>query len=594
MLLSRFWYLFLSVTAAAAVGAALLAQGIINRQSDLQVSDQLRRDRLELEAVLRLEARSRLDRIAFITVDGKVGEVLQKARGVQEPDQLWKLNGQLKEALRGHIDRLAEVAAGGGTVEERRQRVTPAIAIAVDGSGRIIAQLGPLEMNRPGTGLGTFPLVRRAMQGYVRDDVWLYDRRVYRMAARPVIYQGEYVGAIIHGYRYDRSFAQTLSENLGDVTIAFFYGTDLLASYSPPSQTRAPSETQLAAPLRTVLDEPKFAKGERTSAIELQGGGLAVYSQVTGSAAFANVGYAIARPRKLLGSPKELFENASSQEVKALPFVALIGGAVGLAVLGLLFVFLERDVPLRRLLRKLADVSKDERDRLIITEWRGLARKIADQVNLAIDRQVEKAASQAPSSKKKINLDEILGPTPGEQGADAFFSFANDVQGTSDARSGTAEEVPEAPPPLDAPPQSPKRDLPPPAPKPGTPKGPPPPPPAVRGRAAAATDTTKAAAPTEHILPVATTATVRETFDEATVELFDEAEHFKQVYEQYIKTRKECGESVDGISFEKFLVTVRKNRDQIIAKHNAKAARFAVYIKEGKAALKATPIKKSV
>jgi hypothetical protein len=606
MLLSRFWYLFLAVTAAAAVGAALLAQGIINRQSGLQVGDQLRRDRLELEAVLRLEARSRLDRIAFITVDAKIGEVLQKARGVQAPEQLWKLNGELKEVLRGHIDRLAEVAAGGGTDAERRQRVAPAIVIAVDGGGRIVAQLGPLEMNRPGTGLGTFPLVRRAMQGYVRDDVWLYDRRVYRMAARPVIYQGEYVGAIIHGYRYDQSFAQTLSENLGDATIGFFYGTDLLASYSPPSQTRAPSETQLAVPLRAVLGEPKFARGERTDAIELKGGGLAVYSLVTGSAAFANVGYAIARPRKLLGSPLELFENATSQEVKSLPFVALFGGAIGLAVLGLLFVYLERDVPLRRLLRKLSDVAKDDRDRLIITEWRGLARKLADQINQAINRQVEKAALQSPTPKKKINLDEILGPTPSEQGAGAFFSFAQDGPGASDGGSRAAEEVPEAPPPLDEPPASQKLDLPPPPPphRPGaspqgpsiTSKGPPPPPP-PRGRAASSTDTAKAAAPsTEQALPVpvATAPTVREPSDAEGAEPFDEVEHFKQVFEEYIKTRKDCGESVDGISFEKFLVTVRKNRDQIIAKHGAIAARFTVYVKEGKAALKATPIKKSL
>ena len=30
-------------------------------------------------------------------------------------------------------------------------------------------------------------LVKRALQGYLRDDVWVYDRRVYRVAARPVM-----------------------------------------------------------------------------------------------------------------------------------------------------------------------------------------------------------------------------------------------------------------------------------------------------------------------------------------------------------------------------------------------------------------------
>lgn len=592
MLLSRFWYLFLAVTAATAVGAAWLAQGIINHRSDLQVADQLRRDRLELEAVLRLEARSRLDRVAFITVDAKVGEVLQKARGIQDPDKLWKLNGHLKEVMRGHIDRLAEVAGGGGTVEQRRERVAPAIAIAVDAGGRIIAQLGPLEMNRPGTSLATFPLVKRALQGYIRDDVWLYDRRVYRMAARPVIYVGEYVGAIIHGYRYDRAFAQTLSQNLGDATIAFFSGTELLTSFSPQSGADSAIEAQIAAPLREVLNEPKFLKGERTDPMELQGGSYAVYSLVTGSASNSNVGYAIARPRKLLRSPEQLFENASREEVRALPFGYLISGAIGLALLGLLFVFLERDLPLRRFLRKLSEITNDERDRLIITEWRGLSRKVADQINQAIDRQVEKSAETAPSSRKKINLDEILGPIPSEPGSDAFFTFASGEQRPAEPSADAAPLV--APPP--APPQSQKHDLPPPPPKPGaSPVGPAaakPPPPPLPPRGRTASEQRVVTAPLTPQSQSAEGAVGRESAEEAGVEAFDEEAHFKQVYEQYLKTRKDCGESIEGITYDKFLVTIRKNRDQIIAKHNAKSARFTVYVKEGKAALKATPIKK--
>jgi hypothetical protein len=595
MLLSRFWYLFLAVTAAAAVGAALLAQGIINRQSDLQVGDQLRRDRLELEAVLRLEARSRLDRVAFITVDGKIGEILKTAKSVSDPDKLWNINGQLKAILRGHIDRIAEALPGTGPLAERREKVAPAIVFAVDSGGRIIAQLGPLEMNKPGTGLGTFPLVRRAIQGYLRDDIWLYDRRVYRMAARPVIYEGEYVGAIVHGYRYDRAFAQTLSENLGDVTIAFFYGTDLLASYSPPAQTNAASEADLSAPLRDVIADAKFAKGERTNPIALKESGLAVYSLVNGSASAANVGYAIARPRKLLASPQALFENASSQDVRGLPFASLIGGAIALTALGLLFIFLERDMPLRRFVRKLTEIAHDERDRLIITQWRGIGRQIADHINQAIEKQVQKAAQIAPGARKKVNLDEILGPAPGEQ--DGFFAFAKGQSANAIDTLG-GDTFPEPPPP----------DIPPPPPKPGSSvqagSAPKPPPPRQRGKAVppppsagfspppSASVGGRAAPPVaDQAVPIAT-ATIRDTVDESASEAFDEDQHFRQVYEQYIKTRKECGESVDGIEFEKFLVTVRKNRDQIIAKHNAKAARFTVYVKEGKAALKATPIKK--
>jgi hypothetical protein len=72
----------------------------------------------------------------------------------------------------------------------------------------------------------------------------------------------------------------------------------------------------------------------------------------------------------------------------------------------------------------------------------------------------------------------------------------------------------------------------------------------------------------------------------------DEEAHFKEVFEQYLVTRKECGESTEGLSYEKFSVTLRKNRDQILSKHEARAVRFTVYVKQGKASLKASPIKK--
>jgi hypothetical protein len=73
---------------------------------------------------------------------------------------------------------------------------------------------------------------------------------------------------------------------------------------------------------------------------------------------------------------------------------------------------------------------------------------------------------------------------------------------------------------------------------------------------------------------------------------FDEGAHFREVYQQYLVTRQKCGEPVDNLTFEKFGVTLRKTRDQIVEKHGARAVRFTVQVKEGKAALKAQPIKR--
>lgn len=67
--------------------------------------------------------------------------------------------------------------------------------------------------------------------------------------------------------------------------------------------------------------------------------------------------------------------------------------------------------------------------------------------------------------------------------------------------------------------------------------------------------------------------------------------HFRDVYEKFIATKEECGEPTAGLTFEKFEKTLHKNRDAIVSRHGAKSVRFTVYVKEGKAALKATPIK---
>ncbi|HKU38442.1 MAG TPA: MXAN_5187 family protein [Polyangiales bacterium] len=595
MLLSRFWYIFLAVTAGAAAGAALLSQGIINARTTEQVSDQLRRDRLELDAILKLEARMRLDRIAFITVDNKLGASLKQAAGVNDEKTLAKLASDAKEALRGHVARVLE-AAGGDT---KGGDLAPDLVLAVDSAGRIIGQLGSLEANPPGRSVATYPFVARALRGYLRDDVVVYDRRVYRVAARPVLHGGEYVGAIVHGYKFDNAFVERMTEGLGGASVAFFYGTNTLASFTPAN---APVLAEIAAPLPEALKDEHFLKGERTAPIELKSGGRAVYSLLVGGAALAGVGYVIARPMQLMASPLDLFENASQQDVQALP-LPLLGGAVALlAILGLLSIYLERDRPNKALLGKIQEVSKGDRDRLIVTEWRGVYRKLADAVNQAIDKSVEKAAEMAPSSKKKANLDEILGPTPAAS-TEPYFGFADNAP--AKPKAAAPAPAPAAPAPAPAPAAKPA-----PAPiaaapqPPAAARAPEPPKPAALPQPAAPKP---AAVPVPKVMPKlgavpapAPANTVVAAPEPAAAVVastpaadgFDEATHFREVYAEYLTLRRECGENSDGLSYDKFENTLVKTRDQVLSKHPGKGVRFTVYVKEGKAALKAAPIKK--
>ena len=577
MVLSRFWYVFLAAAAAAAIGAALLGQAVINARSDDALADALARDRAMVDVMLRLEARSRLDRIAFITVDAKLGGLLRQAQGVADEKKLRELGGQVKEVLRSQVSRMVEAGREGGA-NENAAELEPDIAFALDGDGRIIAQLGPLEQNPPGASLATFPLVKRALQGYLRDDVWVYDRRVYRMAARPVMSGSEYAGAIVHGYRLDKGLSEKLAKNLGGATFTFFHESQLLGTSIPSGVQNAPQAGELAPVVAKAQRDPKFARGGSSEPVTLQSSGHAVIAPVQGTAAGAGVGYAIARPRKLITSPEQLFEQASQDEVKALPMPMLVGGAILLAAIGMLFVYLERDRHMKRMFKMLGEIASNQRDRLIVTEWRGKYRTLADRINQAIDKEVEKAGSSAPSSRKKANLDEILGPTPESTGT-PFFGFASADEPAPEPKPTPLAAAPS--PPRNVTPEPPARPRAPAAaasaPLPPTPAAAPPRPPAA------------APAPPPPVAKLAPAAPPAAAGDG---NAFDEDAHWHEVYDLYVATRRQCGEPVDNLSFDKFSITLRKTRDQVVEKHGAKSVRFAVHVKEGKAALKAQPVKR--
>jgi hypothetical protein len=67
--------------------------------------------------------------------------------------------------------------------------------------------------------------------------------------------------------------------------------------------------------------------------------------------------------------------------------------------------------------------------------------------------------------------------------------------------------------------------------------------------------------------------------------------YFKQVFDQFIAVKKSCGESIAGLTYDKFAEKLVRNRDELRSKSGCKEVRFTVYVKDGKAALKATPVK---
>jgi hypothetical protein len=68
-------------------------------------------------------------------------------------------------------------------------------------------------------------------------------------------------------------------------------------------------------------------------------------------------------------------------------------------------------------------------------------------------------------------------------------------------------------------------------------------------------------------------------------------DHWQAVYREFLDVREQCGEPRHGIPYERFRQKLEKNRDQLVAKYGCRTVRFQVYVKDGKAALKASPVR---
>ncbi|MFW5876061.1 MAG: hypothetical protein ACOCXM_04945, partial [Myxococcota bacterium] len=409
MLLSRFWYFLLAAAFGAALTAALLAQVIFNRQYDGDLANELVRDRVEVELWMRLDARSRLDAIAPVAAHGEVRDALRKGSRRKERHVDPGDRRGLEKTLRSLNKQLDEMQGD--------------LLFALDGKGVIVAQLGSSEPP-PAAGLGATPLVRKALTGFVRDDVWIYNGQIYRMAARPVIDRGRYVGALVHGKQLNDQFAQKLGERVPGASVGFFRG-DRIAAAHVPSVENAARPPDLEPHLREVIESEALQKGDRSEPMEISEHARAIYSLMTGSAAHAGVGYAVARPRHVITSPLQIFERASAEDVSNLPWLLVAGLPVLLFLLGMLWIFLERDRPLGRLRDVTAELAKKAVDRVDIGIFRGRYRRIAENVNEAMDKAAAHAAEASPE-RRAANLDAILGPTSGEKKGGDYFGFASD------------------------------------------------------------------------------------------------------------------------------------------------------------------------
>jgi hypothetical protein len=589
MLLSRFWYGVLALALGASIFVLFVAAELYNRSSNRAMSEALSADSSAVEWFLNDDARKRSSALIRVVLNPDLRSALAKASAEAKPGP--ELREKSRQALRSAT---AEIPA-----ELKFDHIW-----AVDAGGRVVASVG--FEHREDWELGGYPVVADALHGWIRDDAWVWKGRILRVVARPVEAEvnGEPVGAVIGAKIVDDTFARAVTTRTG-AAVGFYAEGARVASGAPEGFDKANLD-QITQDLKQLDDNKDYVEKGR-SEVRVIGEHLGVvYARLPGEAWELGAGYAVGRLAASVGSPLEFLDRATNEDKAGVPTTLILVAILVTAALGLIFSFLEHTLPLQVFRGESARFAKGEIDVLQPSRFRGAYRKIAADINDG----VEKVAAKGGVPRKAADLEQVLGPIPAQPAMSAFSVPLSPGDPASDSRpsqprpmlsprgptrrpgggpattshsqSGrldfeesidTFEEVAEAAPavpPLSGPatpgrPPAPPRRPPPPPPRPGAP----------------------ASAPSPDSLSVQESPAATQD----ALSPIDELTEWRGVYEEFLSVKKQCGESTSTLTFEKFKGTLQRNKDALVARHSCSRVRFTVYVKDGKAALKASPVK---
>ncbi len=615
-MLSRLWYVVLALTVGGALAGAFLNKSAASREAEFQLEEQLRRDRIEAELWMRLDARLRLDALASIAVEPEVRQTLRSSSG-----RFGTPPGATRRRLSQKLN----------TLNSKLEEGKGDMVFAVDAEGEVVATLDKNAMGAER--LDKMPLVRDALQGFMRDDVWVYNGEVFRMAARPVFDGGRYVGAVVHGMAVGDDLARRLGSKLPNASVVFFFRDRLIGTHV--GGAAAPSSAELKSGLGQAQNQADDVSGS----VEIGERTRAIASPIRGEAAHAQVGYIIGRKGSTVGLGG-LFANTFKEDVASLPWLVVIGVPLLLLLLGLFLLYLEHDKAVGILRKTSESLAKNQLGSLPEGELRRHYRKIAENFNVALRAGV--GFKEDMAERASVDLDHLLDTTRDSTDS-GYFGFGEEAptakqvalddepaQNTASPHMTPIKAAPAGPSTAALPDQAAVT-----APPKGTPTARPDTSPTARPKRSAssrpkrAPSSWPARAPSSRQPAAATVRNSEEHFTPAPDDPptrpnailddyagYDDPEentqvkhvpqslleasapavqgeevHFREVFEQFVATQKDCGAPVNGLTFDKFVRKLHAAREQVMKRHDAASVRFTVYVKEGRAALKASPVK---
>ncbi|HWZ92117.1 MAG TPA: MXAN_5187 family protein [Polyangiaceae bacterium] len=553
MLLSRFWYVLLGLLLGLAIFVMSIATSMYNRAGARAMGEALSSDSQVVGWYLRDDARQRSGRLIQFGVDPDIAKYLQKSTESEN-----KVPEEAKDKV------LAALKKVNASIPKDDQFDA---VFAVDQGGRVVAYLGYEQASGMSDfELGGYPVVADALRGYVRDDTLILDR-IYRVVTRPVEYDTNSLpaGAIMGARIMDDRFARELSSRTG-AAIAFYANGERVSSGSPEGFNTGQLD-QIVGDMAS-LDQDDEYKDKGRSKVRTIGGLLGVqYSKLPGEAWQLGAGFAVARLPVAVDGPLGFFKTADDKDKQKgnLPLAMVI--AVIAAAIGIVFSVFEHTRPIRIFQSEAARLAKGETDQLQPSRFRGLFRKIASDLNDGMDAVLAKGGGPR---RGPADMKQVLGDIP-DQPQMSAFSFPGDPS------SAPAPTAPASSPRVPSAPSNPRVPRPP-----GRPGAPAPGVDLTMPEASIEDGSVQRRLPGAPGRPAAELA----GWGGAPAELAE----WHAVFNEFVNLKQQCGENTEGFTYEKFEQTLKKKNDELRNRHGAKRVKFSVYVKEGKAALKASPI----
>ena len=550
MLLTRFWNVLVALLLGAAVFVLCLAVSMYNRAGARTLAERLSSDSQVVSWYLKEDSRERAAQLIQFAVNSELARALQKSNESESkvpPQSAEKVHKELRTIL---------------------EKIPPEFSFdavfVVDQLGRVVDHSGYEQASgMENFELGGYSVVADALHGYIRDDTLILDR-MYRVVARPVELEAGQapVGAIMGARIVDDRFSRALSMRT-NAAVGFYARGQRVASGAPDNFDKSQLD-QIVGDLEELDHDDAYRDMGRSKVRNISGLIGVQYSRLPGESWSLGAGYVVARRPDVVDSPLGFFQKSDDKDKEQARVIVAILIALGAALIGILFSILEHTRPLHALRAEAIKLAKGQIDQLHPSRFRGILRKIASDLNDGIDQ----VAAKGGVPRKAADLSQVLGDIPDQPQMSAFAFPGDPASSVSVATNPSASKPMASAPQRSLPMPTSLRGVPVPkaapagaAEAPGVPEAPARrPPPRAHAQAAVAADDSK-------------------------------QEIWRGVFEDFVRMKEQCGESVEGLTFEKFEVTLKKNESSLMKHHAATSVKFSVYVKDGKAALKASPVR---